>query len=317
MENEEYALSNPACISIPVTDADKLLACENNDCIRLYLYLLRSGKSMNAQRASEDLRLTVTAVRQAGKQLKQMGLLNGGPTQKALDPADELPQYDAAYIVSRSQADSVFRDLQLEAAQILGHKLSTTEMQKLFGFYDTLGLPAEVILLLMTSCREEWAEKYGPGRIPTMRQIEKQAFQWARLEIFTLEQAEALLERRKWKKDTALLVKQALGIRDRDFSPTEKKYISQWLDWGFGVDAILIAYDRTVTRTGGLKWKYMHSILENWNSKGLYTPSQIEEGDTLPSKRPAPAKPAEPAAQKRTGGEKEGLMKIYEKINKK
>ena len=316
METEEYALSNPACISIPVTDADRLLSCENSDCIRLYLYLLRSGKSMNAQRASEDLHISIRAVQEAGKQLKQMGLLNGGPSAHTLDPADELPQYDAAYIVTRSQADPVFRDLQLEAAQIMGHKLSTTEVQKLFGFYDELGLPAEVIIILMASCREEWAEKYGPGRIPTMRQIEKQAFQWARLEICTMEQAESYLERRRAKKDTARQLKQELGIRDRDFSPTEKKYVNQWLDWGFGIQAILIAYDRTVTRTGGLKWKYMHSILENWNTKGLYTPSQIEEGDTLPSKRPALVKTA-PQPTKRTGSEKEGLMKIYEKINKK
>ena len=52
MEHEEFALSNPACVSIPVTDADRLLSCGDPNCTMLYLYLLRSGRAKYTQRAS-------------------------------------------------------------------------------------------------------------------------------------------------------------------------------------------------------------------------------------------------------------------------
>lgn len=314
MGNKEYALSNPAVVSIPMTDVDLLLKCGNSDCTALYLYLLRSGRAMDAQRAAEDLRLPVRAVEAALHQLTAMGLLNSR-SAKPLAPAEELPEYDAGYIVTRTQQDAAFRDLLSEAKSILGRTLSTPDTKILFGIYDHLGLPPEVLMTLMTACVEEYREKYGPGRVPTMRAIEKEAFVWARLEIFSLEQADSLLNSRRAKKDALLQLKRELGIRDRELSATEKRYLTQWLEMGFDTEAILIAYDRTVTQTGGLKWPYMNKILQNWDGKGLHTPQEIEEGDRLPSKRPArTAEPAAPA--KRTGSEKERLMKLYESIKK-
>lgn len=313
MAKEEYAVSSPECVSIPVSDVDALLSCGNDVCLRMYLYLKRGDKPRDDVRISQDLRLPLHAVQEAGKQLRRMGLLSDRSAPTA--PAEELPQYDAAYIVERTREDPRFRDLVQEAGQILGRKLSTTELQKLFGLYDELGLPPEVIVLMMNACKEEWAEKYGPGRVPTMRQIEKEGYVWARLEIFTLEQAEAHLARRQEKKDRMAVLKRALGIRDRELSATERNYLEQWLDLGFSLDAILIAYDRTVTQTGGLKWAYMNKIIQSWHQKGLRTPEQIETGDTLPGRKRGPQPtPAQPVS--RPGGEKERLMKIYESIKK-
>lgn len=313
MANDEYAVSSPACVSIPVSDVDALLACENSDCLRMYLYLKRGDKPRDELRISQDLHLPLKAVQEAGKQLRRMGLLSDRAAPTA--PADELPQYDASYIVTRTREDPRFRDLIQEAGQIMGRKLSTTEMQKIFGIYDDLGLPAEVIVMMMNACKEEWAEKYGPGRIPTMRQMEKEAYVWARLEIFTLEQAETYLTRRQAKKDNVLALKRALGIRDRELSATERKYLEEWLDLGFSQESILMAYDRTVTQTGGLKWPYMNKIIQSWHQKGLHTPEEIEAGDTLPGRAKKP-QAVQPQAPVRTGGEKERLMKIYESIKK-
>lgn len=313
MENEEFSLSNPACVSIPVTDVDKLLASGDGSCVMLYLYLLRfSGRSMNARRAAEDLGLPEKTVLSAGRKLRQMGLLNGQSARPAA-PADELPEYDSAYIVQRTEQDAAFRDLLSEARNILGRSLSTADTRTLFGIYDALGLPPEVILMLMTACTEEIREKYGPGRTPTMRAIEKEAFVWARLEVLTLEQAERLLENRRAKKDAMHLLKQELGIRDRDLSPTEKRYLTDWLELGFGPEAILMAYDRTVTQTGALKWPYMNKIIHSWQEKGLHTPQEIREKDTLPARK-SPAPPPQP--DRRPGGETEHLKKLYEKMKK-
>ncbi|MCC8357708.1 MAG: DnaD domain protein, partial [Oscillospiraceae bacterium] len=84
----------------------------------------------------------------------------------------------------------------------------------------------------------------------------------------------------------------ALGIQGRRLSPTERKYIDDWITLGFGPEALALAADRTVTNTGDLKWKYMNSIVHSWHQKGLHTVEEIEKGDRKPAARrttdPAP-----------------------------
>jgi hypothetical protein len=62
-----------------------------------------------------------------------------------------------------------------------------------------------------------------------------------------------------------------LQINGRALTQTEQKYIESWLDMGFGPDALEIAYDKTVVKTGRLQWKYMDSIVNSWHGKNLHT----------------------------------------------
>ena len=62
----------------------------------------------------------------------------------------------------------------------LGKRLKTADLQILAGLYDDLGLPADVIYLLVCHCVARSEERYGPGRRPTLRQIEKEGYHWAR-----------------------------------------------------------------------------------------------------------------------------------------
>ena len=310
----EFFLNNPPCLSVPVSDADKLLACSNPLCLKVYIYLLRAAKPMSLQRMSEDLSIHPAELKKAAKELKTMGLMSASGKGVIVAPADELPQYDAAYIAKRSTQDDAFRDLQKETENILGKPLSTADLNTLFGIYDQLGLPPEVICMMLMSCREEIEERYGPGRLPTMRQIESQAYRWANMEIMTLEQAESYLVRRKEQKDAAKEIRRTLGITDRKLSKTEGEYIMRWLNMGFGSDAIAIAFDRTVTQTGGLKWAYMNRILESWHNMNLHTPEEINEGDRPLSQRQTSDRYT--PTSKVPGGEKERLMKLYEDISK-
>lgn len=58
-------------------------------------------------------------------------------------------------------------------------------MGVLLGLNDYLGLPADVIFLLVNHCVERVTRKYGEGRRPTLRQIEKEGYAWARRGIDT------------------------------------------------------------------------------------------------------------------------------------
>ena len=307
----EYFLSNPPCLSVPVSDADKLLGCDNLLCLKLYLYLLRTGKSVSLQRICEDLNANQADVKKAAKQLKSMGML-GTAGKGKVPPEQAIPEYEKTYIAKRSMEDPAFEALQTEAAQILGHTLSAQELNTLFDIYDHLGLPPEVICVLLVSCVEDIHERYGPGRLPTMRQIEQQAYIWANQEIMTLEMADEYLMRRKQRMDMQGEIKRILGIWDRALTKTETDHINSWLDMGFGTDAIAMAYDRTVTQTGSFKIAYMNKIMINWDKKGLHTPTEIEVGDKPLSKN-IPQAPVQPVTRT-AGSEKDRLMRLLEEI---
>ena len=127
------------------------------------------------------------------------------------------------------------------------------------------------------------------GRLPSMRYIEKEAYAWADREIMTLEQAEEHIAAQNARRTQSAEVARRLGIADRPLTPTENKYIASWLDAGFGPEAIALAYDRTVEKTGGRKWSYLDAILRSWREKGLFTPDQIEAVD--PRRRPGRSAP--------------------------
>lgn len=313
MNQTEYFLSNPPCLSIPVSDADKLLGCSNLLCMKLYLYLLRAGKSVPHQRAAEDLGVGHAELKQAAKELKSMGLMStAGKGQ--LPPDQKIPEYEGSYVSKRTKEDAAFAAVLAEAEQVLGKLLSNQEEKILFGIYDYLGLPAEVIFVLLNACKEDIQERYGPGRVPTMRQIEQQAYIWAREEIMTLDMADAYINRRRERKNILNQIKRMMGIWDRALTKTEVNYLNDWLDKGFGLDAIAIAFDRTVTQTNGVKWPYMNRIVQNWHEKGLHTPEEIEAGDKPLGKLAAKSAPQTTAAP--SGDEKERAMKILEMISK-
>ena len=52
---------------------------------------------------------------------------------------------------------------------------------------------------------------------------------------------------------------------------------------GFSNEVIMLAYERTCLNTGTLKWAYMNSILKSWQEKNLFTPQEIQQGDSAPA----------------------------------
>ncbi|MBQ1575562.1 MAG: DnaD domain protein, partial [Oscillospiraceae bacterium] len=70
-----------------------------------------------------------------------------------------------------------------------------------------------------------------------------------------------------------------MGIRGRELSRTESKYLESWIEMGFDDEAIAAAFDRTLTNTGALKWPYLNGILKNWHAKGLHDAAAIEASE--------------------------------------
>lgn len=312
-DNHQYILRS-AALSVPVPEADKLIAAGDGAAALLYLHMLRAGGKLDPEAAAKDLGFSQNDINRAVGALRGMGLLEHAPEK--LRPADEMPEYTAEEVVVRTSGDRQFKAVLAETQRIFGRMLSGNELKTLFGIYDHLGMPAEVILLLINHCVEQYRERNGSGRLPTMRSIEKEAFVWANREIITFERAEEYLLRRAALKDSTGLARRMLGIADREPSATEKKYMENWLELGFSPEALEIAYDRTVTNTGKLAWKYMDSIIKSWHGKGLHTPQEIQSGDGRPAGSKKAATNASGAKQESVPqrDELERMRKIRDKI---
>ena len=280
------------CCPMDNFTADKLIAAHDGDVALLYIYLLRTGRP-DLERAAGELCRTLGEVSAAYEKLQRMGLISGGSGAPATEkepprhpePAEELPEYEAEDLVRRSREDAGFAAVVQEAQKVLGHVLSSSDLKRLFGIYDYLALPPEVILMLLNHCVST-----SKSRRPSMRYIEKEAYVWANREILSLDQAEEFIRRSRERQEDIGRIKEALNIHGRELTATEGKYIASWLDMGFGEDCLAIAYDRTVTNTGALKWGYMNKILLSWHEKGIHTPAEVQEKDSRRRSAPQPAK---------------------------
>lgn len=287
-------------------EADRLLACADGTAALLYLHILRSG-GLSLSKAAGVLKRSEAEVALAADTLRRLGLLEG--LRERL-PQEETPEYTAEDIVRRADSDSAFAGVVSEAERSLGRVLSSNDLRLLFGIYDHLGLPADVIMLLLHHCIETYQARSGPGRMPTMRYIEKEAWYWAEQEILNLDTAEEHIRRERQRRELSQQVKNALQIRDRALTAGEQRYIDEWLALGYGPESLAIAYDRTVLSTGKLAWKYMDRIVRSWSEKGLFTPEEIEAGD---SRRSGPKRQL--AAPSRSDSEKlADMRRLYENM---
>ena len=261
MDEKRYRIPGANMLSVPAEDAEKLLALGDGDCALLYLYILRSGGTLSIAAAARALSRSAAQVESAARRLREANLLTDAAP---LPGPDELPVYRTEDILRRSSEDGAFRALLGECQRVLGHTLSSADLNTLFGIYDRLGMTPETVLLLIHHCADKLRRRYGEGRLPTMRAIEKEAFYWANREILTAPQAEEYLAALARREEETEKIRHALSLTGRELTPTERKYIESWLSMGYGAEALAIAYDRTVVGTGKLAWAYMDKIVKSW-----------------------------------------------------
>lgn len=279
MASEIYTLPTEGGITIQAAAADALIRAKSGDAALLYICMLRQNRGLTATEAANILGTSDTnRAQRALDTLKGLGLINYGG-EKAPEPEQSLPQYTYGDIKRELENGSVFPSLVDEVQRVLNRILSSEELIKLFGIYDSLGLPPEVVLQLVNYCVRLCRERYGEGRQVHMRFIEKEAYAWERAELFTIERAEEYIKYRESMRTAIGEYQRMLQISGRRMSPSERSYVESWVGMGFPVEVAELAYDKTVLKTGKLTWKYMNAILCGWHEKGLHTLDEIQGGN--------------------------------------
>lgn len=216
-----------------------------------------------------------TGTSEAAAAVKAQPATAARPVKKHLS-SDTPPRYTSEQVTSASAADETLRALLSETQHLMGKVLSSADITTLFGFYDWLGLPADVIVMLISYCTS--------CGIKSMRGMEKVAIEWADHDVTSLEKAEEYIEGAQQKKELEYAVMKLMGIQSRSLTAKEKSYIAAWGgDMGFPLDVIAKAYEITINNTGKISFPYTNSILKSWYEKGVRTAHDIDAKDKKPA----------------------------------
>ncbi len=272
---------------ISAETADALIAAHDSEAALYCLYISRHPDADDETAAAVlcRTRAEIAAAREKlGRILRD---LPGKGRIVPPPPADEPVDRDADEIV-RTFKEKSFEPVLAELTRILGAAPSRAYLNTLVDIYDRLGMPPELIMVLLNYCDEEARRLWGSGRRPSAKFISEEAYRWANREILTLELAEEYITRREKQREDKNRILALLGVRGREPSPSESKYMEAWLEMGFSDEAIAAAYDRTLKNTGALKWPYLNGILKKWHAAGLHELGQIEAAEGSRRKSGAP-----------------------------
>lgn len=265
-------------VTVPAHAARKLLEKGDGDAALLYLALLRHHGTVAPRSLAGELRWDRLRIEAAEAVLRELGLV-AVPAEAVPEPADEHPAYSREDVAAQLEKSGEFRTLTAEVERKLGKRLTTPDIGMLLGLNDYLGLPADVIYLLVCHCAERVERRYGPGRRPGMKQIEREGYAWARMGIDTQAAAAEYLRKYAQRQQCFPQYMRALGLGERPPVASEEKYLTAWQDMGFSPEAVALAYDKTVLKCREFKWAYCNGILKRWHQAGLHTLEEIQRQD--------------------------------------
>lgn len=250
---------------------DQYMAKANGEYVKVYLLLLRHLNmptgTLTVSRIADLLELTEKDVIRALDYWKEQGLLdyersaNAAPAISAEVPLPAV-QAPAPAVPSIQQYKNrkEFRELLFVAEQYLGKTLSTTDVDTLTYFYETLHMSSDLIEYLIEYCVENGHK--------SMHYIQKVGLSWHERQITTVEEAKSgtLLYNRN-----CYSVLNAFGIKGRAPAASELAYIKKWNEeYGFSLDIIVEACHRTINTIHQPSFDYADSILKNWLEKDVH-----------------------------------------------
>ena len=152
--------------------------------------------------------------------------------------------------------------------QYVGRQLTRNDMETILFMYDKLGFSADLIDYLVQHCVERGKKGF--------RYMEKVAISWAEQGITTPKEAQ---ESSRIYDKTVYTIMKALGKNSAP-APKELEYINKWTkEYGFLLDVIQEACDKTVMTTDTHRFAYADGILNRWYRAGVHHKSDIPAVD--------------------------------------
>lgn len=249
--------------------------------VKIYLLGLRQcseGITLTSKGIASVLNILESDVVRAWRYWENEGIVkceantDGTLTVKFLDPSDSKkitsdiqpskPSYSSSEISNYISDHAEMRALLQHTEKTLGKTLSSNDQSTIFGFHDWLGLPVDVIAMLVSYC-------VSINR-KSMRSIELMAVNWSEHQIDTAQKAEKYLLQLRESNSKISSYKRAIGIYDRVLTKAESDFLSEWAHkLASPIELVRLAAEITAINTGKISLPYMNTMLQEWYSKGI------------------------------------------------
>ena len=300
-------------VKISSVFVDRFMPSADGTFVKVYLLGLRQcsrGIALTTSGIASALNILESDVLRAWKYWEDAGVVkcgtnkDGSPSVIFLDltdvqsqPAKTLPQkpgYSSAEITEYVNDHSEMKDLLHHAESALGKTLSSNDQSTIFGLHDWLGLPVEVIGLLISYCVSINKK--------SMRFIEMTAINWSEHEVDTLEKAEKYLTVLQENNSRISSYKRAIGIFDRVLTKPEMDFLSAWaFKLVSPVELVKLAAEITALNTGKISLPYMNTMLQEWYRKGIKTAADARAMRNEFKKQSGEIKNSTPSAKSQQG----------------
>ncbi|MEG1993167.1 MAG: DnaD domain protein, partial [Acetivibrio sp.] len=180
----------------------------------------------------------------------------------------ERPIYTNAQIVELTNNDEIKWIMNI-IELYLERPLKPKDIQLILYLYDSVNFSPELIMYLYEYCISKNKKNAS--------YIEAVALSWAEQGISTVDQAESA---NTLYNSNYVSVSKAFGL-NRTPGTIEKEYIDKWITrFGFSIEIIVEACNRTILNTQKADFKYADKILENWSKNNVKNPGDIKEMDS-------------------------------------
>lgn len=299
---EKGSFSN--CTNVSNFFLDEFMPKANGDYVKIYLFLLRYASELNSDlsicKIADIFDYTEKDIVRALRYWEQAGLLSlefeenkltgiglndypkSAPEKPVKKEVQEKKTYSAKDLEKLSQEKELCQLLYI-VQKYLGKSLSPAETNTILYFYDTLKFSTDLIEYLVEYCVSKDHK--------SMRYIEKVALAWSEKNVTSINEAKKLSVS---NKNTFSQILGAFGIMGRAPGESEKAFIVRWTDeYGFDLDVIIEACNRTIEKIHQPSFEYAESILKKWRDSGIKDVSDIKLSDQEWTKQQKAKKPKE------------------------
>lgn len=273
---------------------ENYMVAANGDYVKIYLYLLycvKSDKMLSVSSLADLFQCTENDIKRALKYWESKSLLSIEEFfEEEIAPVvpvsvPEKQSYSAGEMKQLKNQEEI-RLLLVACEAYLQKQLTRTDIETLLYFYEQLHFSTDLI---------EYLVQYSVSKNKkSFRYMEAVAIEWHKKGIHTVE--EAKLDSKPYAQECYQVLK-ALGINNHDPLPLEVDFVNRWMkEYGFTIDIILEACNRTIMQIHKPSFEYADGILKSWKNAGVHHLTDVDKL-TAEHKNRAGSKPA-PKADK-------------------
>ncbi|MHC1685004.1 MAG: DnaD domain protein [Clostridiaceae bacterium] len=264
---------------------DKYMITARGEFVKVYIlglkYCLSGELGINTTMLAQKLQLLEADVINAWSFWNDQGVVK-------LTPLDSFGNYSIEFIDLDSIKEEPLEEVDLlkelkndstkgmleDIEKLIGRPLSPKEMSTYLSWQKDYSFSQEIILMLIEYCVSKGKTDF--------RYIEKIAIAWNEANIKTVDNAQTYIKRHEDKWISIRKILTYLGIKEMEVMKPQEILLDKWLNtYKMPLDVIFRACDICFERINKAEFRYIDSILTNWNKDNIRTIEEINLKDTI------------------------------------